>query len=292
MKTRILITLSTVLFVLLTIFSCKKNHEHDCAGDHCTIDHNKAGIPYFSSAAEFTQGISRVANLVEANRIIAYRDTTRDGKPDIQGRREPLIQDVLHILELLQSGQVNTAVHNVFHFDGATFSLISYLMKARMTGNISAKTLTDILAQIPLPPVAMIGFTPPIVIEPVPVHDCKLCVCKPKVKIRATLVYVPDCGNYKRETTGYIVNNTLTGMSSGVYYRFVPEVEGCGCGGTWTYTIEAPAGANYASSYSGNPGNGVSFQGLSGGTYKITFTYTCGCCCGASDSETISITIS
>lgn len=285
--------MSTLAFVLLTIFSCRKTQNDTCSGANHQEDHFKPGTPYYSSLAEFTQGINRVANLVEANHILAYRDTTRDGKPDINGRKELLIQDVQQILNKLQNGQVEQAVYDVFHFDGATFSLISYLVKARMVNNISAQALTQILAEIKLPPFAVAGFTPPLVPVhvPEPANPVLCCKCKPKVKIKTTLVYVPDCGNYRRETTGYVVGNTLTGMSSGIYYRFDPEVEGCGCGGTWTYSVEAPAGANYASSYSGNPGNGVSFQGLSSGTYKITFTYKCGCGCGASASATITITI-
>ena len=284
--------MSALLFVLLTFFSCKKTGIDECCDDH-QDDHNKPGKPYYSSLNEFIQGLNRAGNMIEANRIMAYTDTTHDGKPEINGGKFPLIQLVKQILSKLQNGQVETAVYDVFHFDGRTFSLISFLMKARMVNDIDVQTLTSILAEIPLPPVAMQGFTPPVVpeIKPEPIAVA-VCKCKPKVRIRVTLVYVPDCGNYKKETTGYVVNNKLTGMSSGIYYKFVPEVEGCACGGTWTHSIEAPAGASYASSYSGNPGNGVSFQGLSGGTYSITFTYTCGCAlCSASDSETLTISI-
>jgi hypothetical protein len=285
--------LSFLLYVLTVLIACRKTSNDTCSHDHRQEDHFKPGVPRYSTPEEFTQGINRVAGLVAANEITAYRDTTPDGKPDIHGRKEALIQDVQQILAELHNGQTEDAVYDIFHFDGNTFSLISYLMKARMVNDISANTLTQILAEIPLPPVAVQGFTPPLVPVPVPepVNPVACCKCDPKVKIRVTLVYVPDCGNYERKTTGYVVNNTLTGMSSGIYYQLVPEVEGCGCGGIWTYNIEAPAGASYASSYSGNPGNGVSFQGLSGGTYKITFTYTCGCGCGASDSETLSISI-
>jgi len=282
--------MSALLFVLLAVFSCKKTGID--ITDDLHHDHPQQSASFYSTVNEFGQGINKAANLIQSSQIWAYKDTTIDGKPDINGRKEPLIVYVQRILEKLQGGKVEAAVYDVFHFDGQTFSLISYLMKARMVNDISAATLTSILVEIPLPPIPMASFIPPAIPVPEPVAVVAVCKCQPKVKIRVTLIYVPDCGNYKKETTGYVVNNKLTNMSSGIYYQFVPEVEGCACGGTWTHSIDAPAGASYASSYSGNPGKGVSFQGLSGGTYSITFTFTCGCAgCGASDSETLTIDI-
>lgn len=284
MKTKLLLITSLLALAIMMVPACRKETP-------AKQNEDNQGVPYYSTLEEFKQGLIRVANLVASHRIWAYRDTTANGKPDIQGRKEPLIQDVQKILLKLNNEQVEEAVYDVFHFDGKTFSLISYLMKARMVNDISAETLTLILAEIPLPPIPVAGFTPPQIpsVDTVSVDTVATCKCNPKIKIRTTLVYVPDCGNYERKTTGYVVNNKLTGMSSGIYYRFVPEVLGCCHGGTVTYSITAPAGANYAASSSGNPGNGVNFQGLSSGTYSITFTYTCAC--GASASETITITI-
>ncbi len=292
MKTKLFFLVAS-LFAVVMIVACRKTHGDTCSHDHHQEDHFKPGVPYYSTNEEFKQGISQAAELIASYQIYAYRDTTSEGKPDINGRKEPLIQDVQQILAKLNNGQLEAAIYDIFHFDGNTFSLISYLMKARMVNDISAATLTKILAAIPLPPIAVDGFTPPVIPVPVPepADPVMCCKCKPKVKLRVTLVYVPDCGNYERKTTGYVVNNTLTNMSSGIYYKIVPEVEGCGCGGTWTYSIGAPAGASYASSSSGDLSKGISFQGLSSGTYTITFTYTCGCGCGASDSETLTISI-
>ncbi len=290
MKTRILFLIPALIFTMLSNFSCKKLElEFDHELHH---DHPQQGVPYYSTVSEFKDGLYKAASKIQSYQLRAYKDTLSNGKPDINGRKEPLIYFVQAILEKLQGNKVEEAVHDVFHFDGATFSLFSYLMKARMVNDISPATLTSILAEIPLPPVPMAGFAPPIVPVAEAVPIVAVCKCKPKVKIRVTFVYIPDCGNYKKETTGYVVNNKLTNMSSGMYYKIVPEVEGCGCAGTWTHTMTAPAGASYGSGYSGSPANGVNFQGISSGTYTFTFTYTCGCVgCGASDSQTLSISI-
>lgn len=228
--------------------------------------------PVYSTVQEFRQGIAKVLNLVQENRITAYLDTLQNGYPDVHGRKVPLAQFASSILSKLDQNKVEEAVYDVFHFDGATFSLISYLMKARMVGDISAQTLVDITSQIQLPPIPVQNFQPPVIEQPPVVQEPNCCDdCDPKIKIRVTWTYIPDCGNYEKKTSGYAAGNTLTNMSSGTIYRFDAEVTGCPCpGGTWSVSVSAPAGASYGSSGSGSS---VNVLPISGGTYTITFTY-------------------
>lgn len=236
--------------------------------------HQAPGKPSYSTVPQFRQGLENVAQLIYQHRIKAYRDTLRNGDPDRNGRWIPLVDFVAYVFEKLDAGLVDQAVYDVFHFDGETFSLISYLMKAEMVGDISHHTLTTIVAAIPLPPLAVVGFVPPL--APVILPELP-CDCEPKVKIKVSWAYKPACGNYESKVTGYAANNTLTNMRSGVMYRFDAEVSGCAHGGTWTQTVTAPAGASYGYS-SGGGGSSVNFIGESAGAYTITFKYTCSKC--------------
>jgi hypothetical protein len=267
---RAIVSLGLLSFGLV---SCQKDNTHQ--QDQNTIN----AKPRYSSMEDFRQGITQVADLIQQYHVMAYLDTLQNGYPDRNGRKVPMQSFAYSILEKLNGNaeQVASAVYDVFHFDGATFSLISYLMKAQMVGDISAQTLATIAAKIPLPPTPVAGFTPPTIIDtPKILGDC--CtdnVCNPKIDIMVTTTYKAPCGNYEKKYAGYAANNTLTNMSGGKIYRFDAVISGCPCPGTLTSTVTAPAGASYGTG-TGRDGS-VTVLPVSSGTYTITFTYTvCG----------------
>ena len=263
-----------VLFVLGILFiSCRKD---------CYLNHNGeiTYVPRYSSVDEFKQGIIKVVNMAQQYNVVAYLDTLPNGWPNVNGRKVSLAQLGSVILEKLQGGQTESAVNDVFHFDGSTFSLISYLKKAEMVNNISPQTMINIFSEIPLPPVAMMYYDPPLKIAINPVN-----CCDPDFKVRVTWVYKPECGNSVTKLTGY---KDVKNGDKGAVYRLDPELTQCDCGGTWSYTIDAPANGQYASSI--NKYGNVSFTPVTAGTFKITITYKCPC--GAVISKTISITAS
>jgi hypothetical protein len=232
--------------------------------------------PRYSTMEEFRQGITQAVNQIQQRQIIAYLDTLPDGYPDRNGRKEPLCNFGFSIIEKLygNTAQIESGVYDVFHFDEATFSLISYLMKAQMVGDISAQLLADIVALIPLPPIPVAGFDPPKKEDPPALTSdcCKDNICVPKIDILVTYTYKAPCGNYQSKVNGYAANNTLTGMKSGVMYRFDAVISGCPCPGVLTSTVTKPAGASYGTG-KGKDGS-VTVLPVSGGTYTVTFTYT------------------
>ncbi len=236
----------------------------------------------YSTVAEFRASIARVESM--SSGIKAYLDTLKNGQPNKRGRTEQLIAVARRILQKIDKGDIPGAVYDVFHFDSKTFSLISYIMKAEMAGDISSQRVTDIVSVIEVPPIPAQGFEPPL-IPAVKIDTPKACVCNPKVKIRVTWTYIAPCGNYSRTTNGYAANNTLSNMSRGTMYKFTPEVSGCPHAGHWTSVVNAPAGASYGHS-TGSDGS-VTLLSESGGTYTVTFTWNCPC--GPKASETFTI---
>ncbi len=276
---------SAIVGVIFFLFStsCKKIEE---IIKHRTIQMK----PVYSTVSEFKLNLALVVNQIRSNRIYAYLDTLPNGKPDIYGRKQPLEYFGFDILEKLEGNeqQVRNAVYDVFHFDGATFSLISYIMKAQMVGDISAQTMVNILSQIPLPPIAVVGFkAPEAPVIPIVVKDDCCDDCNPSIKILVTWTYKAPCGNYEGTTSGYAANNTLTNMSGGKAYRFDAEISGCDCpGGVLTSTVTAPAGAAYATGPTA--GGGVMVFPQSSGTYTITFTYKI---CGKTVTKTFTLSV-
>ena len=266
MKKRIYSILCAVAIVFVALVSCKKEI---CQQQN----HQEQLVPKYSTLQQFKEGIAQVAQLLQSYRINAYLDTLPNGYPNVNGPKTALAGFAYSILEKLNGNQqqVQSAVYDVFHFDEATFSLISYIMKAQMAGEISAQTAAYILSFIPLPPIPVPGFNPPVVNADTATGDCcKDNVCDPKIKIRVTWSYKPPCGNYEKKTSGYAANNTLTGMSGGKMFRFDAEVTGCPCPGTWTSTVTAPAAAIYGT---GGSSSSITLLPVSAGTYTITFTY-------------------
>lgn len=247
-------------------------------------------INQYSSLTEFRQGIQKVETQLEQFRVIAYLDTLQNGYPNLAGRRQPLIQFASTIIQKLYGNdqQIQDGVNDVFHFDGSTFSLISYIYKAQLAGDISLQTMVDIINTIPLPPIPMANFEIPADTLPVATVKtgdcCKDNPCSPKINIKVTWVYKPACGNYEKKITGYPVGDKLTG-DRGVTYRFEPEISGCPCPGTITVTTTAPPNGQYAI---GTSKRGASVTSLTAGVYTITFTYTV---CDQTVSKTFTLTI-
>lgn len=242
---------------------------------------------HLSDTAEFRNSLMRIDSLVNAYGIPAFLDTLPDGMPDCHGPVMPLTQLVKAIIAKTDHGDLASAVHDVYHFDGSTFSLISYLIKAKLGGVISHQTLIEIMGEVPLPPIEVTAFEPPSCPVPGEPVEPQVCMCDPKVKIRVSWAYRPNCGNYTREYNGYAAGNTLTNMPRGTVFRLDAEVEGCDCGGTWSHSIQAVGLTSYG--YSSSGGNSVSVISESEGTLEITFTYKCGCGCGKQDSKTFKI---
>jgi hypothetical protein len=246
--------------------------------------------PRYSTIEEFRQGITQVVNLIQEHQIVAYLDTMQNGYPDKNGRKVPLTNFGSVILQKLQGNtdQVASAVYDVFHFDEATFSLISYLMKAQMAGDISAQTLTEIAANIPLPPIPVAGFQPPVEMVALNLGGdcCSQNICNPKIDILVTYTYKAPCGNYQKKVSGYAANNTLTNMNSGIMYHFDAVISGCPCPGSLTSSVTTPAGASYGAG-KGKDGS-VTILPVSGGTYTVTFTYTV---CGTTVTKTFTLSI-
>jgi hypothetical protein len=263
-----------LLIVSLSLTACKKGFICDQIDRITTTVTNYEMKPEYSTVSEFKQGISQVAQQIQYYRITAYLDTLPNGYPNKEGRKVSLSQFAYTILEKLNGNQdqIASAVYDVFHFDESTFSLISYLMKAKMVGEISAQTLAYIVSLIPLPPVSVAFWQPPLVIaNPNNGGDC--CtnnVCNPQVKILVTWAYKTPCGNREKKTSGYAANDKLTHMSGGKLYRFDAEVSGCPCPGKWTATVTPPAGASYGE---GGSGKSITLVPVSSGVYTITFTY-------------------
>ncbi len=273
---------AVIVAVLVLFASCKKNlfipHGH-------TIQYQSR----ISSINEFKSGINKVLSLLQSYHIVAYLDTLTNGYPNLNGRKVPLSQFVYSILERLNGNQqqIESAIYDVFHFDVATFSLISYIRKAQMAGDISAQTMIDIISEIPLPPFPVTNFNAPEdpVASTATEEDC--CVdCDPQINIRVTWVHKPPCGNYDKSITGYAVGNKFTHMSGGKSYRFDAEVKGCDCPGAWSVTVTPPAGAqSYGASERGST---AEVFPVSPGTYTITFTYTV---CGKVITKTFTLQI-
>jgi hypothetical protein len=282
MKKLIQRAIAGLVLMSFSLVSCQK--DNTTQQEQNTINSR----PRYSTLEDFKQGITQVVNLIQQYQIAAYLDTLQNGYPDRNGRKVPLQNFGYSILEKLNGNteQVASAVYDVFHFDGATFSLISYLMKAQMVGDISAQTLATIAAKIPLPPIPIAGFTPPTIIDtPKVIGDC--CtdnVCNPKIDILVTTTYKAPCGNYEKKYSGYAANNTLTNMSGGKMYRFDAVISGCPCPGTLTSSVTAPAGASYGTG-TGKDGS-VTVLPVSAGTYTITFTYTV---CGMTVTKTFTL---
>ena len=272
-----------VFIICISMTSCKK-----CDFLNLGLNHTIQYKARYSTVPEFKQGIAQVVNLIQQYHIWAYLDTLPNGYPNIYGRKIVLSQFGSQILEKLGGNQqqVEAAVYDVFHFDEATFSFISYIMKAQMVGEISPQTMVYILAFIPLPPFAVDNFQAPEdpVANAAQVEDC--CKdCNPQIKILVTWAYKAPCGNYEKKTSGYAANNTLNHMSGGKQYRFDAEVTGCDCPGTWTSTVTPPAGASYGAS---ERGSSATVFPVSSGTYTITFTYTV---CNKTITKTFTLTV-
>jgi hypothetical protein len=246
--------------------------------------------PRYSTLAEFRQGISQAINLIGQYNVQAYLDTLPNGYPNYQnGRKAPLVNFGTSILEKLYGNQEQVAagVYDVFHFDGATFSLISYIRKAQMVGDISAQTMVNILALIPVPPIPVSGFQPPVEMVALNLGGGDCCrdnICNPKIKILVTWVHVAPCGNFAKGKSGYAAGDKFTGMPAGQSYRFTAEISGCPCPGTLTHTVTTPAGASYGVA-TGKDGS-VDILPVTPGTYTITFTYTV---CGTTVTKTFSL---
>ena len=285
MKKSLQLRLLSLLLLGITMVSCQKDNGVPPPPDWTAVQ------PRYTSMPDFLLGVSQAVNLIGQYNIKAYLDTLPNGFPNLTGRTTPLVIIGSRILQNLHGNQeqVVSGVYDVFHFDGATFSLISYIRKAQMAGDISAQTMANILALIPVPPIPVANFQPPVEMVGLDLAShtpdcCKDNICAPKINILVTWVHVAPCGNFAKGKSGYAAGNKLTGMPTGQSYRFTPEISGCPCPGTLTHTVTTPAGASYGEA-TGKDGS-VDILPVTPGTYTITFTYTV---CGTTVTKTFSL---
>ena len=285
MKKLLQLSFLSLLLLGTVIMSCRKENTVIAPPDWTVMKSR------YSTISEFQQGIAQAINLIGQYNIMAYLDTLQNGYPNVQGRKTPLVNLGSQIIEKLHGDQqqVQLAVYDIFHFDGATFSLISYIRKAQMAGNISAQTMVNILALIPIPPISVADFTPPTEMLVLNLTSttgdcCKDNICNPKIDILVTWVHVAPCGNFAKGKSGYAAGNKFTGMPTGQSYRFTPVISGCPCPGTLTHTVTTPAGASYGEA-TGKDGS-VDVLPVTPGTYTITFSYTV---CGNTITKTFSL---
>jgi hypothetical protein len=100
--------------------------------------------------------------------------------------------------------------------------------------------------------------------------------------LEATTTFTPT-----GETKPKVIKGDLEG-ERGVAYYIMPKLNACNCNGTFTYDIAAPNNTNFSKDQNKTTGT-VGFITMSGGTYKITITYTCPG--GPAVSVTVSITV-
>ena len=282
MKKLLQCTLLSALLLGIVMVSCRKSAD-------IPPPYAEQVKPRYTTITDFTQGISQAINLIGQYNIMAYLDTLPNGYPNINGRKMPLVQFGSSIIEKLHGNQqqLESGVYDVFHFDGATFSLVSYIRKAQMVGAISAQTMVNILALIPVPPIPVANFQPPVEMVAMNLTTgdcCKDNACNPKINILVTWVHVAPCGNFAKGKSGYAVGDKFTGMPSGQSYRFTPEISGCPCPGTLTSSVTTPPGASYGVA-TGKDGS-VDILPVTSGIYTITFTYTV---CGTTVTKTFSL---
>ena len=270
-----------VLLAIILMTGCLKKEEEP-------EEYNVPMEDRYSTIQEFTEALMKIDSLSLANNILAYEDTLPNGLPDLEGQAKPLVEFIGYILGLVETNNLEAAIDEVYRFNGNPFSLISYLMKAQMAGNISTTVLINALGILPLPPIPAENFIPPRqpIINPNPPAPAT-CPCDPRVKIKVTYSYKPACGNYKKTLTGYAAGNTLNNMRTGVWFRLDAEVEGCDAGGTWTNTVTTTTSSN---GYSNPPGKTVGLVSYSSGEFVVTYTYKCSCGCDRSDTKTFKIT--
>ena len=126
-----------LLAICITTVSCKKVSTQEEMMQTPTSQ-NGANQNSYSTLSEFNQGIREVINKANQRNVKAYLDTMPNGFPNKQGRTTPLANIAYSIIEKLESNQVEAAVYDVFHFDGATFSLISIVSLGVISPTICA----------------------------------------------------------------------------------------------------------------------------------------------------------
>src|SRR5438270_185653 len=127
MKNYLKTTLIAFVLISLGLMSCKKIYDLVSPSSLSLQQYTIQMKSRYSTVEEFRQGITQVNNLLVSYHINAYLDTLPNGLPNKDGRKLALSQFGYTILEKLNGNQqqVASAVYDVFHFDEATFSLIS-----------------------------------------------------------------------------------------------------------------------------------------------------------------------
>lgn len=263
-----------LIFLALVLISGCKNDDEDEENINAIIEY----FDLYSTVDEYRAALIKLDSIAFSNGLIAYLDTLPDGMPDTNGNKLPLSDVINHIIFKLEQGEIEMAVDLTYKFDGQPFSLISYLIKARLANHIDNQMLITCLQVIPLPPIAVPSFTPPV--QPVPVQQA--CVCNPQVKIKVVWAYKRNCGN--RE--GYAVGNVLNNLPTGKYFKLIGELKGCNCPGTWTKDVQVIGMNSYSTG--GKEPNVVDLWAFSSGTIKVTFKFTC-TSCGKTAEETITL---
>ncbi|UCF10191.1 MAG: hypothetical protein JSW65_00460 [Candidatus Bipolaricaulota bacterium] len=169
------------------------------------------------------------------------------------------------VLEMLEQGDYDGAVAEMFRFDGEPGSFVGAVLDLIEAEALPAVIGLEILAIVPLPPLPPVGISLP---DPPPPPPCPP-LCNPDVDIFVTWTYYPPCKNYEKTWTGFPDDLTV-GVEDLV--RFDAVLVGC-AGGTFAWEVVAPQGATgygYAASK-----QRLTFLSERPGAFTIRVTYTC-----------------
>lgn len=269
----------SILFVFTLFIHCNEDEVEEVIVEM---------VSRYSTPEEFLDAMIAIDSIANVYEIMAFLDTLANGEPDPNGEFYPLSDFINEIIMKIELEKLLEATEMVYHFDGTPFSLISFIMKAHMLDAISMDVMLQIIAAIPLPPVAVALFQPPK--KPKPNQPIPVCPCNPSIKILVTYGYEPPCGNYdKDKLSGYAANNQLNNMKTGIVFRLDAEVYGVTCDGTWTNTIKPIGVTSWGAVGNAKNPQTVNVVSYSSGTIEVTFTWKCACACGKQVSETFSL---
>jgi len=239
------------------------------------VDWLVSATPEELPAEEYRESVQILADLIQEMVTGLDLGLSSDAASDILSRLQV-------ILDLLDEGLYEEAVHSMFGFDGEPGSFIGFILGMIEQERITMDQGLHVIIAVPLPPVAPPGIVLP---PPAPQPPAQVQLCNPDVTIMVTYSYYPPCKNY--ETEIIVPDAEYITISPGTMVRIDATLTGCG-GGNYVWELTPAPGATSYGIASG--GDRATFLGNSTGTYKIKVTYNCPVS-GKSSTATIEITV-